>query len=104
MVISGGFNLYPSDLEAVLHGHPAVADAAVVGVPSARWGETPVAFVVPRADAPTPTEAELRAWANERLGRSQRLAELQYVDHLPRSEVGKVLKRALRDTFTRTVA
>lgn len=103
MVISGGFNLYPSDLEAVLHGHPAVADAAVVGVPSARWGETPVAFVVRRADPSAPIEAELRAWANERLGKSQRLAELQYVDQLPRSEVGKVLKRALRDAFTRTV-
>lgn len=103
LVISGGFNIYPSDLEAVLHDHPAVADAAVVGVPSARWCETPVAFVVPCAEIPTPTEAELRAWANERLGTSQRLAELQYVDQLPRSEVGKVLKRALRDNFTRNV-
>ena len=53
MVISGGFNVYPSDLEGVLRGHPGVADVAVVGVPSAEWGESPVAFVVPTADAPT---------------------------------------------------
>jgi acyl-CoA synthetase (AMP-forming)/AMP-acid ligase II len=48
VVISGGFNIYPSDLEAVLRRHPDVADAAVVGVPSAQWGETPVGFVVPQ--------------------------------------------------------
>jgi acyl-CoA synthetase (AMP-forming)/AMP-acid ligase II len=102
MVISGGFNLYPCDLEAVLMQHPEVADAAVVGVPSQRWGETPVAFVVPRAAATT-TEAGLRSWANERLGKSQRLAELQFIDHLPRSEVGKVLKRQLRERFDREV-
>jgi long-chain acyl-CoA synthetase len=102
MIISGGFNLYPSDLEAVLRQHPAVADAAVVGVPSQRCGETPVAFVVPQAGIAV-NEADLRAWANEHLGKSQRLADLQFVDHLPRSEVGKVLKRQLRDAFDRAV-
>ena len=102
MLISGGFNLYPSDLEAVLLQHPDVADAAVVGVPSARWGETPVAFVVPGAGRPV-TEAALCQWANERLGKSQRLADLVLVDQLPRSEVGKVLKRSLRERFDRAV-
>ncbi len=97
LVISGGFNLYPSDLEAVLRGHPAVRDAAVVGIPSAEWGETPVAWVVPGPDAP-PAEA-LRAWANERLGRTQRLSGLRYLDTLPRSEIGKVLKRQLRQQW-----
>lgn len=98
MVISGGFNIYPSDLEAVLRQHPGVADAAVVGVPSEEWGESPVAFVVPSAQAP---EAErLRAWANERLGKTQRLAGLRYVAELPRSDIGKVLKRELRDAWT----
>ena len=97
MVISGGFNIYPSDLEAVLRQHPAVADAAVVGVPSREWGESPVAFVVPAADAPAP-EA-LRAWANERLGKTQRLADLRYLPELPRSDIGKVLKRQLRDGY-----
>ena len=102
MVISGGFNLYPSDLEAVLRQHPAVVDAAVVGVPSARWGETPVAFVVRRAGHADAEDA-LRHWTNERLGKSQSLAELQFVEQLPRSEVGKVLKRQLREQFSRPV-
>jgi len=95
LVISGGFNIYPSDLEAVLRQHPAVADAAVVGVPSATWGESPVAFVVPAAGAPA--EEALRSWANERLGKTQRLASLRYMAELPRSDIGKVLKRELRE-------
>ncbi len=98
LVISGGFNVYPSDLEAVLRRHPGVADAAVVGVPSVEWGETPVAFVVPRADAPAPDE--LRAWANNQLGKTQRLADIRYLSELPRSEIGKVLKRELRNAYT----
>ena len=98
MIISGGFNLYPSDLEAVLREHPAVADAAVVGVPSERWGETPAAWVVAR-QASTVDAEMLRAWANERLGKTQRIAFLDVVDELPRSAIGKVLKRELRDRF-----
>ena len=98
MIISGGFNLYPSDLEAVLRGHPALEEAAVVGVPSERWGETPVAFVVPR-DGSTVDDAALLAWANERLGKMQRLAAVKVVNALPRSAIGKVLKRELRDRY-----
>jgi acyl-CoA synthetase (AMP-forming)/AMP-acid ligase II len=95
MIISGGFNIYPSDLEAVLRQHPDVADAAVVGAPSAEWGETPVAFVVSRgADA----EA-IRAFANARLGKTQRLAAVELIDELPRSHIGKILKRELRDAY-----
>jgi acyl-CoA synthetase (AMP-forming)/AMP-acid ligase II len=96
MIISGGFNIYPSDLEAVLRQHPAVADAAVVGVPSAEWGETPVGFVVLRPGRSENTEA-LRQWANTRLGKTQRLAALQLMAALPRSAIGKVLKRELRE-------
>jgi acyl-CoA synthetase (AMP-forming)/AMP-acid ligase II len=98
MVISGGFNIYPKDLEAVLREHPDVEDAAVFGVPSARWGETPVACVVLRAGRSVDL-AVLRAWANERLGRTQRLAAVQALDELPRSAIGKVLKRELRERF-----
>ncbi len=98
MVISGGFNLYPSDLEAVLRQHPAVAEAAVAGVPSERWGETPAAWVVLRDDAAIDAEA-LRTWANERLGKTQRIAWLSFIDALPRSAIGKILKRELRDRF-----
>lgn len=98
MVISGGFNVYPSDLEAVLHEHPDVAEAAVVGVPSERWGETPIAFVALKAGAALSAEA-LLAWANGRLGKTQRLAALELTDSLPRSAIGKVLKRELRDAY-----
>ena len=103
MVISGGFNVYPSDLEAVIRQHPAVADVAVVGVPSERWGETPVAFVVLRDDAPATTADELLQWANAQLGKTQRLGDLQLCTELPRSAIGKVLKRELRDTYGNTL-
>jgi acyl-CoA synthetase (AMP-forming)/AMP-acid ligase II len=99
MVISGGFNIYPSDLEAVLRQHPGVADAAVIGVPSKEWGETPVAFVVPAPGAPA--AEELRGWANRQLGKTQRLADLRFIEELPRSDIGKVLKRQLRDAYRR---
>jgi acyl-CoA synthetase (AMP-forming)/AMP-acid ligase II len=98
MIISGGFNIYPSDLESVLRDHPAIAEAAVVGVPSQRWGETPVAFVVARPGETT-TAATLLAWANERVGKTQRLARVELVPGLPRSAIGKVLKRELREDF-----
>ncbi len=98
MIISGGFNVYPSDLEAVLREHPEVADCAVVGVPSERWGETPVGFAVLKAGARA-SAPELLAWANARLGKTQRLANLELAAELPRSPIGKVLKRELRDAY-----
>ena len=98
MIISGGFNIYPSDLEAALRQHPAVHDVAVVGVPSAQWGETPVAFVVPNTGA-TATADELKDWYNQRAGKTQRLSDLRLVDALPRSAIGKVLKRELREAY-----
>jgi long-chain acyl-CoA synthetase len=98
MIISGGFNIYPSDLESVLIRHEAIKEVAVVGVASRQWGETPVAFVVlkPGCDA---AADEIRAWANERLGKTQRLASVEIRDTLPRSAIGKVLKRELRDQY-----
>jgi acyl-CoA synthetase (AMP-forming)/AMP-acid ligase II len=96
MIISGGFNVYPSDIEAVLARHPDVADCAVVGVASVRWGETPVGFYVARGE-PEDMPADILAWTNARLGKTQRLADLHRVEELPRSAIGKVLKRALRD-------
>ena len=98
MIISGGFNIYPSDLEAALRQHPDVHDVAVVGVPSDEWGETPVAFVVPNGDATT-TAAELKDWYNQRAGKTQRLSDLHIVSELPRSAIGKVLKRELREAY-----
>jgi acyl-CoA synthetase (AMP-forming)/AMP-acid ligase II len=98
MIISGGFNIYPSDLEAVLRQHADVADVAVVGVPSTEWGETPVAFVVSRGAG----GEDLRAFANAKLGKTQRIAAVELIDELPRSHIGKVLKRELRDAYVRT--
>lgn len=98
MIISGGFNIYPSDLEALLRTHPAVTDVAVVGVPSQQWGETPVAFVVVLPGQAIEPEA-LMAWFNQRSGKTQRLADLRFVDALPRSAIGKVLKRELREAY-----
>ena len=98
LIISGGFNIYPSDLESVLSQHEAIKEAAVVGVPSRQWGETPVAFVVLKP-AHTVSADEIRAWANERLGKTQRLASVEIRDTLPRSAIGKVLKRELREQY-----
>jgi acyl-CoA synthetase (AMP-forming)/AMP-acid ligase II len=98
MVISGGFNIYPSDLEAELEQHPEVAEAAVVGVPSRAWGETPVGYVVLRPAA-TITKEALLAWVNARLGKTQRLADLLLIADLPRNEIGKTLKRQLREQY-----
>jgi acyl-CoA synthetase (AMP-forming)/AMP-acid ligase II len=95
MIISGGFNIYPSDLEAELLAHPEVEEAAVFGVPSEAWGETPVAAVVLRPGAAVDAET-LRAWVNARVGKTQRLAAVRVTEALPRSTIGKVLKRELR--------
>jgi long-chain acyl-CoA synthetase len=98
MIITGGFNVYPSDLEAELAKHPAIAEAAVVGIPSREWGETPAAFIVLRDGAAAEAE-ELRQWLNARVGKTQRLSYARVVPSLPRSSIGKVLKRQLRDEF-----
>ena len=98
MIISGGFNIYPSDLELELSKHPDVLESAVVGVPSDKWGETPVAYVTLRPGRTLAAE-ELKAWMNGRVGKTQRLADLIYMDVLPRSHIGKVLKKDLRDSY-----
>ncbi|MDL0431953.1 class I adenylate-forming enzyme family protein [Marinobacter sp. TBZ242] len=101
MIISGGFNIYATDLEQVLLSHPAVADAAVIGIPSEQWGETPLGLVVlaPGAKGREQSEAELLAWANSNLGKTQRLAAIEVRRELPRSSIGKVLKRELRAPY-----
>ncbi len=98
MIISGGFNVYPSDLEAVLFQHEAIADVAVVGVQSRHWGETPVAFIQLRPGSGE-TADSIQRWANERLGKTQRLSAVEILPSLPRSAIGKVLKRELRDRY-----
>jgi acyl-CoA synthetase (AMP-forming)/AMP-acid ligase II len=98
MIISGGFNIYPSDIEAELARHPEIAEAAVVGVPSERWGETPVAFVALKPGHALAPDT-LMSWLNGRVGDTQRLSDLKIVEALPRSAIGKVLKRELRDAY-----
>jgi long-chain acyl-CoA synthetase len=98
MIISGGFNIYPSDLEAVLFQHEAVKDAAVVGVASRQWGETPVAYVELKPGRSDSADS-IRTWVNERVGKTQRLSALEIVETLPRSAIGKVLKRELREQY-----
>ena len=100
MIISGGFNVYPVDIESVLKDHPAVDEAAVIGVPSPEWGETPVAFVVMRG---VMEPEALRLWANARLGKMQRISAVAVVDELPRSAIGKVLKRELQARYAAAV-
>ena len=97
MILSGGQNIYPQDIEAVLVNHPAIEDVGVIAAPSERWGETPLALVVP-AD-PAVDAGELLAWANAELGRQQRLADLLLVEALPRNPNGKMLKRELRERY-----
>jgi acyl-CoA synthetase (AMP-forming)/AMP-acid ligase II len=83
-------------LEAVLAEHPAVAECTVIGMPSVDWGETPVGIYVAKPGAVEDAES-VRAWANARLGKTQRLSVLHHADELPRSAIGKVLKRELRE-------
>jgi acyl-CoA synthetase (AMP-forming)/AMP-acid ligase II len=98
LIISGGQNIYPADIEAVIIRHDAVSEVAVVGIPHAKWGETPLAVVV-RAGGVEIDAEELRAWANGRLGRQQRIAGVVFLDELPRNPNGKVLKRELRKQY-----
>jgi len=100
LIISGGFNIYPSDIESELVRHEAIAEAAVIGADSERWGETPVAFVALRQGAAIDGVA-LMDWVNAKLGKTQRLSDLVVLDALPRSPIGKVLKRELRDLYRR---
>ena len=98
MIISGGFNIYAADLEAVLRQHPDVDDAAVIAVPSDSWGETPLGFVVLRKGATTDAKGVLEA-ANAKLGKTQRLSDILLLGDLPRSDIGKILKKDLRAPY-----
>ena len=95
MILSGGQNIYPQDIEAILITHGSVNDVAVIGVPSKKWGETPLAVVVQEPGAAQNCEAILQ-WANSRLGKQQRLSGLIFSESLPRNPNGKILKRKLR--------
>jgi malonyl-CoA/methylmalonyl-CoA synthetase len=94
LIITGGFNVYPRDVEDVLRDHPGVADVAVVGMPDPEWGERVVACVV-ASDAGATAATALLAWAAERLAPYKRPREIRFVDELPRNAMGKVVRAAL---------
>jgi len=98
LIISGGFNVYAADIEVTMLRHPDIVDVAVIGIPSEQWGEQPMALCV-RRDGSAVTEAEVREWANGRLGKTQRLAAVEFRDSLPRSTIGKIMKRELREPY-----
>lgn len=97
MVITGGFNVYPVDVENTLGQHPAVHECTVFGIPDDKWGEAVQAAVQLRAGQPAATEAELIHFVRERLGPVQTPKHIHFYDTLPRSPVGKVLKSAVRE-------
>ncbi len=102
MIISGGFNIYPSEIEQVIWSHPAVLDCAVIGVPHPEWGES-VKAVVELKPGQTVTAEDLIALCKARLGSVKAPKTVDFIDMLPRSPVGKVLKKDLRERYRKTL-
>ena len=98
MIISGGFNVFPTDLEEVIGRHPDVLDATVIGVPHDRWGETALGLVILKPGVHFDA-AVMLVWCNERLAKHQRLSAIEVRDEFPRNALGKVLKRVLREPY-----
>jgi long-chain acyl-CoA synthetase len=98
MIISGGVNIYPAEIEAVLYAHPNVLDAAVFGIPDDEWGESVYAIVQPKANEAIDLE-DLAAFVEDRLARYKRPRAYEVRDVLPRTDSGKLLKRVLRYEF-----
>jgi len=98
MIISGGMNVYPAEIEAVIESHPDVYDVAVIGIPSDEWGESVHAVVVPRPGA-SPAPEALMAYAREHLAGYKVPRSVSFLDELPRTGSGKILKRVLREPF-----
>lgn len=95
MIISGGFNVFPADIEAIIGTHPGVLDCTVIGIAHPKWGETPLALVIRKTGIEIPSD-DLIVWCNERLAKHQRITALEWRESFPRNALGKVLKRELR--------
>jgi long-chain acyl-CoA synthetase len=104
MIISGGTNIYPAEIEQVLHSHPAIADVAVFGVPDEMYGERVHASVLLHPEAQAPTVADLRAFCGEKLASYKIPKDLSIHTEFPRTPSGKLLKRQLRDGFWKGAA
>jgi long-chain acyl-CoA synthetase len=98
MIVSGGENVYPAEVENALMAHPAIADVAVIGVPDEKWGEVPMALVVRKPDTQV-TEQEIISFARERLAGFKTPKSVGWVDALPRNPSGKILKKVLREPY-----
>ena len=98
MIVSGGENVYPAEVENALMAHPAIADVAVIGVPDEKWGEVPMALVVRKPDTQV-TESEILTFARERLAGFKTPKSVGWVDALPRNPSGKILKKDLREPY-----
>jgi long-chain acyl-CoA synthetase len=99
MIVSGGFNIYPADIESILSAHPDVKEACVIGIPHNRWGETPLGLVTLCTSATTSDADQIKIWANEQLGKYQRLFAVEFRSAFPRNPGGKILKRKLREPY-----
>ncbi len=98
MIISGGENVYPAEIENLLSGHPKIKDVAVIGQPSERWGESPLAIVVP-ADGEFPEAQDVLDYCNGKLAKFKMPRGVEFVEEIQRNPSGKILKRILRDAF-----
>ncbi|HUD95553.1 AMP-binding enzyme, partial [Sphingobium sp.] len=98
MIITGGENVYPAEVENALFSHPNVHDVAVIGIPDPKWGEAVKAIVVP-VEGRQPDPAALIAWARERIAAYKAPKSVSFADSLPRNPSGKILRRLLRDQY-----
>ena len=99
MIISGGVNVYPRDIEEIVVRHPAVQEAAVLGIPHDKWGETPLAAVT-LLEPGNVTSEELKNWINEHVAaKFQRVHDVVILEEFPRNVAGKILKRVMREDY-----
>ena len=98
MIISGGLNVFPVDIEEVVSKHPDISDVTVIGVPHEKWGETCLALIIPRHGVEIDCD-EVKKWCNEKLAKHQRLHKVEIREEFPRNALGKVLKRVLREPY-----
>jgi acyl-CoA synthetase (AMP-forming)/AMP-acid ligase II len=100
LIIRGGENISPAEVETVLYAHPGIEEAAIIGIPDVDWGEQVMAIIVPRVNSPLTAE-EVIDWCRQRLASFKTPAIVQFVPALPRNALGKVLRQELREQFRR---
>ncbi len=98
MIISGGLNVFPVDIEEIVGTHPDILDVTVIGIPHEKWGETCLALVIPKSEKNVDPD-EIKDWANKKLAKHQRLNKVELREEFPRNALGKVLKRFLREPY-----